>query len=117
MKPPYYAVSFSSNLKTDDPQLVAEYDAMGDRMLELATIQKGFLGVESVRDTATTTGKDGHTPVRFGITISYWETLEDIRAWKRESEHLEAQRKGKAQWYENYTTRISKVEREYSFQE
>jgi heme-degrading monooxygenase HmoA len=35
--------------------------------------------------------------------------------WKRNAEHIITQQTGRAQWYESYTTRICKVEREYSF--
>ncbi len=31
-------------------------------------------------------------------------------------DHLQAQQKGRTDWYENYTTRIALVEREYSFE-
>jgi heme-degrading monooxygenase HmoA len=31
-------------------------------------------------------------------------------------DHLEAQRKGRASWYQSYTVRIALVEREYSFE-
>src|SRR5690606_40866499 len=74
-RPPYYAVVFTSQLRTADPA----YQAMGERMLALAQRQPGFLGVESAR---------GET----GITVSYWESLEAIRSWKANVEHLEAQR-------------------------
>ena len=55
-----------------------------ERMAELAAQQPGFLGVETAR------GADG-----FGITISYWSSLEAIAAWKRETEHQAAQNAGK----------------------
>ncbi|HEX7507261.1 MAG TPA: antibiotic biosynthesis monooxygenase, partial [Polyangia bacterium] len=67
-----------------------------------ASRQPGFLGVESVR------GSDG-----LGITVSYWSSEESIRNWKMNSEHLVAQRRGKAQWYENFVVRVAKVERAY----
>ena len=75
---------------------------MAQRMVELANVQNGFIGVESARD------KNG-----FGITVSYWKTEDDIRAWKLNQEHLLAQKFGKERWYEWFTTRICKVEREY----
>ena len=67
-------------------------------MLELAAQQPGFLGVESVR------GSDG-----FGITISYWGSMEDIAAWRNHSEHLVAQDAGKRMWYSNFQVRICEV--------
>ena len=96
--PPYYAVIFSS-LRTDpDP----EYGAMAERMEALAREQPGFLGVESARN-------------EIGITVSYWESLEAIRAWKQHAEHLVAQRMGREQWYSAYCVRVCRVEREYTF--
>jgi heme-degrading monooxygenase HmoA len=73
---------------------------MADRMMELAALQPGFLGVESVRDG-------------LGITVSYWTDLESIRRWKSNVEHLAAQKMGREKWYASFKTRISKVERDY----
>jgi len=79
------------------------YNIMAEKMDQLAKQQPGFLGVESVRDSAGV-----------GITISYWESLEAIRNWKNVQSHQVAQEKGKQDWYENYMVKICKVEREYS---
>ena len=102
--PPYYAVIFSS-VRTDDAN---GYGDTADRMVELAHQQPGFLGVESARDS----GNDGP----LGITVSYWESLEAIRNWKRHAEHQLAQQTGRDRWYETYKTRICKVERDYGFE-
>jgi heme-degrading monooxygenase HmoA len=95
-KPPYYAVIFSS-LRSDNTD---GYDEAATRMVELASRQPGFLGVESVRE-------------ELGITISYWSDLESIKNWKANAEHLEVQRMGRKTWYSNYKTRIALVERDY----
>ena len=95
--PPYYAVIFTSTRTEGDHG----YGAMAERMVALAAEQPGFLGAESARNEV-------------GITVSYWKDLESIRAWKANAEHLEAQRQGRAQWYSAFTTRIAKVERDYS---
>ncbi len=63
--PPYYAVIFSSQRRDGDDG----YAATAGRMVELAATQPGFLGIESTR------GADG-----FGITVSYWESEDAIRA-------------------------------------
>ena len=97
--PPYYAVVFTS-IRT--PRDDAAYHHMAERMVELARQQPGFLGVESARDA------DG-----FGITVSYWQTLEHIAAWKAQTEHLQAQSQGHRQWYAQFELRIAKVERAY----
>ena len=94
----YYAVIFTST-RTEVEEGYAE---MAIKMVELAKAQPGFIGVESARS-------------EIGITVSYWESLEAIKNWKANMEHLEAQEKGKTTWYKNYKVRIAKVEREYEF--
>lgn len=98
-RPPYYAVIFS-NLRTEKDE---GYLEMAERMEELATKQAGYLGHESVRDG-------------LGITISYWESLEAIRTWKMNAEHLAAQSLGREKWYKAFKTRIALVERDYDFE-
>ncbi|SHJ50936.1 antibiotic biosynthesis monooxygenase family protein [Flavobacterium haoranii] len=94
----YYAVIFTSR-RTEVEEGYAE---TAIRMMELAKQQPGFIGVESARN-------------EMGITVSYWESLEAIKTWKANTEHLFAQEKGKSTWYKNYKVRIAKVEREYEF--
>jgi heme-degrading monooxygenase HmoA len=97
--PPYYAVIFSSQRTAGDHG----YDLMADRMDQMASEQPGYLGVESMRDA------DG-----FGMTISYWSSLESITAWRNNAAHQIAQETGKAEWYEHYEVRIARVERAYA---
>ena len=97
-EPPYYAVIFTSQRTEGD----RGYDRVAKRMVDLAAQQPGFLGVETAR------GVDG-----FGITVSYWDSLESIAAWKRETEHQAAQDAGKSLWYSDYQLRISHVQRAY----
>jgi len=96
----YYAVIFTSRHSGADK---AGYDAMAKRMAELASQQPGFLGMESARNS-----EDG-----LGITVSYWQDEESIREWKRQSEHLVAQKLGREQWYTSFRVRVAKVCREY----
>jgi heme-degrading monooxygenase HmoA len=95
-KPPYYAVIFSSHRTDGD----AGYDAMAEKMVELAARQPGFLGMESAREA-------------LGITVSYWSDLEAIKSWKAHIDHLQAQKVGRETWYSSYKVRISRVERDY----
>jgi heme-degrading monooxygenase HmoA len=97
--PPYYAVIFT-NLRTD---YSAGYEQTARRMEELARQQPGYLGHEAARDG-------------LGITISYWESMEAIRQWKANTEHMLAQQTGRDVWYSAYKTRICLVEKEYSFE-
>ena len=96
-QPPYYAVIFTSvkSSKTEG------YNDMAIYLDKLLTKQPGFLGYESARE-------------EIGITVSYWASLEDIKAWKGNDIHSKAQEVGKRLWYDNYSVRIAKVEKEYS---
>jgi heme-degrading monooxygenase HmoA len=97
--PPYYAVIFTSVRSADNNG----YAEMADLMVELASQQEGFLGVESARN-------------EIGITVSYWRDLESIRKWKENSEHAIARDKGRKEWYQSFKVRIAKVERDYGFE-
>jgi heme-degrading monooxygenase HmoA len=99
--PPYYAVIFTSVRREGDSEA---YEKTAQHMLELAAEQPGFLGVESVRDAAGV-----------GITVSYWTSLEAIRAWGRQTAHRAAQAQGRAVWYEQFRLRICRVEEEREF--
>lgn len=96
---PYYAVIFTST----NTENVEDYSEMAERMVELASKQEGFLGVESARN-------------EIGITVSYWKNLESIKQWKENAEHSFAQVQGRKKWYQTYKTRIAKVERDYGFE-
>ncbi len=97
---PYYAVIFTSMLT----EKTKGYSEMAHKMEALAKQQPGYLGFESARE-------------KLGVTISYWESLEAIKQWKENLDHLDAQQKGRDQWYRWYKTRICKVEREYEFRQ
>jgi heme-degrading monooxygenase HmoA len=99
LKPPYYAVIFTALRTAGD----SGYARTAERMVELAAQQPGYLGVESTRDAGG-----------FGITVSYWESLEAIAAWRANAEHRVAQETGKSAWYEHYELRVAKVERAYA---
>lgn len=96
--PPYYAVIFTSQRTEGD----RGYADMAGRMVELAAQQPGYLGMDSVREAG---GR--------GITVSYWRDEAAIMAWKRDTEHQQAQRDGRQTWYEDYQVRVARVERAY----
>ena len=99
-EPPYYAVIFTSQRTPGE----AGYGETAQRMAEMAAAQPGYLGAESAR------GDDG-----LGITVSYWRSLDDIAAWRREVQHAAARDQGRAQWYSHYELRVAKVERAYGW--
>ena len=91
-----YAVIFRA--KTRD--LDDEYFETARRMRRLAK-EYGCVAF-----TAVTEGEDE-------IAISYWESLDQITAWKQNEEHRIAQRKGQQKWYADYTVEIVEVVRKY----
>jgi heme-degrading monooxygenase HmoA len=99
--PPYYAVVFASVRTAADDE---GYAATAERMAELAAGQPGFLGLDSARDANGV-----------GITVSYWSSLDAIRAWRAHAEHRLAQAQGKARWYARFRLRVCRVEQEYDF--
>ena len=101
LQPPYWTVIFSSQRTEEDAE---GYGVMANRMAELAEAQPGFLGMDSARDA------NG-----FGITVSYWQSLDAIEAWRNHPEHLCAQALGRSKWYAEFEVHIAKVERTYHF--
>ncbi|WP_296700459.1 antibiotic biosynthesis monooxygenase [Algoriphagus sp.] len=97
-KAPYYAVIFTS-IRTEIDE---DYLKTATQMEELAILQPGYLGHESARES-------------IGITVSYWKDLESIKNWKKQSDHLLAQKNGREKWYSAYKIRICLVERDYDF--
>lgn len=99
-EPPYTAVIFTAVRGPDDEG----YAATGAEMRRLAIEQPGYLGLESAG------GDDGPE-----ITVSYWRTADDARAWKKVVEHVTAQRLGRERWYQAYRVRVAEVTRSYGF--
>ncbi len=99
LKPPYYAVIFTSTVTND----LDGYEETANKMEELAKEQPGYLGIEYARSEV-------------GITVSYWKDLNSITQWKNNIEHTAARELGRKKWYQKYQLRICKVEREYGFE-
>jgi glutathione S-transferase len=98
--PPSYAVVFESR-RTSDP---SDYGSAADRMEQLAASMPGYQGHKSAR------GADG-----FGITVSYWDSLEHIAAFRAHLEHAEVQRAGRARYYSQYDLRVARVQKHVAF--
>jgi len=92
-----YAVIFKARIKHFDQN----YEQTAERLRERAMQEFGCLEFSSC-----TQGSDE-------IAISYWPSKAHISAWKKDAEHRDAQRLGKAQWYESYSVEVVKLERAY----
>ena len=91
----YYKVIFTAELADN----VVGYAEMAQRMNVLVEKQPGYMGRSDRME-----GKQE-------ITISYWQDLGSINAWKQHPEHQAAQALGRARWYKDYTVEIVKVQR------
>lgn len=83
----------------------AAYEAEADRMLTLARAQPGF------RDFRSYTAEDGEV-----VAISEWTDEASARAWGRHVEHAPVQRRGRGEFYEDYTLFACENPRIHSFE-
>lgn len=88
-----HVVIFYSTLPIREPA----YDDWADRMLARVQDQPGFVRSHSWRD------EQG-----FGVTLSYWESLDAIQAWGRDPEHQQAQGFGR-EAYQDWRLEIAEV--------
>ncbi|MDG4554286.1 MAG: antibiotic biosynthesis monooxygenase [Candidatus Competibacter sp.] len=88
-----YAVIFKAKIK----ELDLQYSEMAKRLRELAIDEYGC-----IEFTACTEGNKE-------IAISYWPSLEHIKAWHQNPEHKMAQELGKTKWYESYQVHVTEV--------
>ncbi|WP_180035681.1 MULTISPECIES: antibiotic biosynthesis monooxygenase [unclassified Acinetobacter] len=76
-----------------------------------------FSTAQQLRDKALTHFNCQHfealTEGEHEIALSYWNTLEDIRAWQQDAQHLVAQQLGKNQWHASFSAEICEVLRRY----
>ncbi len=91
----YFALISTTQRTMSDENM---YQITADRIITLAQQQTGFLGVEAVQ------GDDG-----IGITVSYWRSLDAIRNWRSNFEHLVAEQMGRKEFYEWYHVRVAKI--------
>ncbi len=97
---PCFAVIFSSQRQAG----ADDYAAAAERMDALARTMPGFLDVMSAR------GPDG-----FGITVSYWSSLDAIAGFRAHAEHVPVQHAGRERFYATYDLRVARVERRTLF--
>ena len=93
-----YAVIFTAEIAALD----ADYARTAERLRELALQRYGCREFIS-------SCEDGRE-----IAISYWDSEEQILAWKQDADHRAAQRMGRQRWYRSYRIQVVKVTREYS---
>ncbi|MDH5718347.1 MAG: antibiotic biosynthesis monooxygenase [Spirochaetia bacterium] len=91
-----YSVIFKAVVKKKDN----EYLETAKSLRNLAVLKYGCIDIFSLSENNTQ------------VTISYWSSLEDIKNWKNDPEHVIAQNKVN-KWYQSYKIEIVKIIREY----
>ncbi len=94
-------------LKLDlrDDADVEDYRRTSARMHELVEKMPGFISLKEY------TSEDGES-----IQLARFRDEASLEAWRREPEHLEAQRKGREVYYDHYWVQVLQVIREYEFE-
>jgi heme-degrading monooxygenase HmoA len=80
------------------------YRRTSRRMHELVDQIPGFISIKAY------TAEDGES-----IDLVRFETDDALRVWKEQPEHLEAQRRGREEFYDHYSVQACKVVRDYEF--
>jgi heme-degrading monooxygenase HmoA len=74
-------------------------------MEALAKEQPGYIGMDSVRDSGG-----------LGITVSYWASDADAKAWRDHGEHALIRDAGRDHWYSHYSLHVAQATRSYDWQ-
>ena len=82
-----------------------DYRRTSRRMHEIVEAMPGFI---SLKEYAAEDGEE--------IDIARFRDEAALESWRREPEHLEAQRKGREEFYDHYWIQVLKVVREYSYE-
>ena len=99
-----YAVIFEVEIAEGKQNQYLEIAAM---LKEQLVKMPGFISIERF-ESLVNEGKL--------LSLSFWEKEEDLLFWKKNVEHMAAQKKGRASIFKDYRIRIAKVERDYNMQ-
>ena len=92
---------FRSRLR---PENAAEFQALANRMLEIAKAMPGFISYTSF------VSQDGER-----CSVIEFDTAEHLRAWREQPEHRRAQQLGRERYYAEYSLYVAEPQRENHF--
>ena len=92
-----YAVIFKAEVR----ELDEEYSKLANALRVLAIEKYGCKEFTSCSEGT------------YEIAISYWDSKENIRNWKNNPLHQEAQKMGKEKWYKSYKVEIVEILHSY----
>lgn len=82
-----------------------DYQTMNAEMESLVRQNPGFIDVKSYKS------EDGER-----LTVVWWRDEESLQEWRNLLRHREAQKTGRAKWYEYYEMEVANVVRTSSFE-
>ncbi len=89
-------------------------DGKKDQYLDIAAMLKeqlvkmpGFLTIERFQSLVN----EGKL-----LSLSFWEDEKSLLQWKKNIDHMGAQRKGRDSIFKDYRIRIAKIERDYTME-
>jgi heme-degrading monooxygenase HmoA len=92
---------FRSRLR---PEAVDEYSEWATRMSALAKTMPGYISHKGF------VAPDGER-----VTIVEFEDEETLRGWSRQAEHVDAKKKGRADFYTEYKIQVCNIQRQSTF--
>lgn len=82
----------------------AAYEALNAQMYEIVSKMPGFLGANGYASA------DGDE-----VGMVRFDSLDALRAWREDPEHLATQARGKTEFYASYRIEVCEVVRAYDF--
>jgi heme-degrading monooxygenase HmoA len=95
-------VVFRSRFRSDAD--IDAYEALSARMHALVEGHPGFISIENFEE-----------PDGTSVSLELFETADSAASWRRHPEHLEAQRRGREEFYSWYQVHTSTVTRSHEF--
>ena len=99
-----YAVIFEVELNEGGQE---KYLAIAAKLKELLVTMPGFISIERF-ESLVNEGKL--------LSLSFWESKEDIAYWKKNLDHMNAQSQGRAKLFKDYRIRLAEVYKDYTME-
>lgn len=99
-----YAVIFEVEIQEGKK---GQYLNIAAKLKEQLVTMPGFLSIERF-ESLVTEGKL--------LSLSFWEDESSLLNWKKNIDHMAAQKEGRASIFKDYRIRIAKVERDYTME-
>ncbi|PLY07680.1 MAG: antibiotic biosynthesis monooxygenase [Arcobacter sp.] len=99
-----YAVIFEVEITNEKKDQYLDIAAM---LKEQLVKMPGFISIERFQSLVN----EGKL-----LSLSFWENEESLLVWKKNIDHMSAQKKGRDSIFKDYRIRIAKIERDYTLE-